>query len=201
MTGKLPLINEQDHFTKVSGNLNSVSEYILPKHVCIAPCPGEELKKGHSEIKSDLLKVIQKTHCLAFGIQARYTCWEPSHPSFYSFSSFFSSIPSVFWHEHLWRCFSLPLYGRGSLIWVYGRNWRQLTLSWETVRYPYNDINRHSQLCHSVWDQDLACDGACLHFIICLWILTIIHHNHCNRLFKLKCCLTGKWSSRNVLQN
>lgn len=43
--GNCHLINEQDHFTKVSGNLNAASEYILPKHACIVPCPGEELKK------------------------------------------------------------------------------------------------------------------------------------------------------------
>ena len=101
----------------------------------------------------------------------------------------------------LQRCLPLPFYCRGSHIWVHGRNRRQPTLSWDTVQNPYMDINCHSQLCYSVWDQDLACDGACLHFIICLWILTIIHHNRCNRLFKLKSCLTRKWSSGNVLQN
>lgn len=192
--GNCHLINEQDHFTKVSGNLNAASEYILPKHACIVPCPGEELKKRTLGDKVAYWMSYKRPTALLLAF--KYALWEQSHPPFLGFSE--TNTPKGW---ALWRCWSLPFYCRGSLIWVHRRNWRQLTHSWDTVQSPYNDINRHSQLGYSVWDQDLACDGACLHFIICLWILTIIHHNRCNRLFKLKCCLTGKWSSRNVLQN
>lgn len=152
------LVNVQNHFTKVSGNLNAISEYILPSPLCIYLCTGQELNENrHREIKW-LSQGHAKTCCLAFCIQTRYT-WEQSCPTFLLFSEI--NTPRS------WRCLCLPFYARWSLIWVYRRHWRQLSLFWDAVQCLYNDINRHSQLCYSVSDQGLAC----LHFRICLWIL------------------------------